>query len=346
MLRSERLWPRVALGLAALAALAGIGVVGREARGGGAATPPGTIYFTGWVPTSGKNGFNATMAMDGDGGGKRRVYGGLRQAPGYQGHGGLRWCLDGDYDLSGPLDPDGIPPIELFAVSEQGRWVQLTADPVVHWTVDTTAVAWGKDDSFVSYTAWEFTADGGVRGGLYVIPVDWTTGAPVAGPPRLVLEVEAAWYTGWSGGVNLYEHDWSPTGTAVAYWQDNPRDAVITVADFSGGAAVVRQLAAGTQPAWSPGGGRIAYTAGGEVWTINPDGANPVRLLPKTTVKNVTYSRGSPSWSPDGAYLAHTEVATSSSKTTRAVKRVPAGGGAAVSLTADLADAYGPRWRP
>jgi hypothetical protein len=346
--RNERLWPRVALGLVALAALVGVGVVDPATRGADAPAPPGTIYFSGWVATSGNKGYYAGMSMRGDGTGKTLVRPNLERTPSFRTHGGSRWRLDGDYDWNGPLDADGVPPYELFAVDEQNHWVQLTHGPAdnafwVGW--DLTAVAWGKDDSFVSFAGWSFTADGGVAGGLYAATLDWSTGTPVAGPPQFLVPAETVWYGGWAGDVNLYEQDWSPDGTAVAFRQGNPTNAFLSVADLIDGAAV-HPLAAGTGPAWSPDGGRIAFGSGGEIWTIKPDGTGAIRLLAKATVKNVTYTQGGPSWSPDGAYLAYTEAAASSSKTTRAVKRIPAGGGTAVSLTSDLANASGPEWRP
>lgn len=339
-----------ALGLVVLAGVFG-GTAALAQKGGGGTPPPpapGTIYFSGWVATSGNDGYYAAMSMNGDGSDKKQVPWGLHRTPSYQLHGGSRWFLAGDYDWDGPVDEEGIPlAYELFAVSQQGQWVQLTGDPNIHWTGDEMAVAWGKDDSFVSYGAWWFTGPepSDVQGGLFVVDIDWSTGVPVAGPPTLLFEADASWYYDWQGGVNIYEHDWSPDGTAVVFRAEEEQGSVLSVADFSGGGAAVSPLAAGRGPVWSPDGGRIAF-GNGEVWTIKPDGTNAVRLTRRTQTKTEARDQGSPGWSPDGAYIAYTERVVTKSKEGFSVMRIPAGGGGAVSLTSDLEKASGSRWRP
>lgn len=353
--RSARL-ASLALGLAALAALAGLaalpgGAALAQKKGGGGTPPPpapGIIYFSGWVPTSGSDGYYAGMSMNGDGTNRKSVPYGFQWAPSYQAHGGVRWALLGNTDLDGPLDEYEVPPYELHAYSAQGQWVQLTtvASGVV-WTGDGTAVAWGKDDSFVSFTAWEFSSGVGVRGGLYRVAVDWSTGTPAAGPPALVVEAEAAWYGGWNGGVNLYKHDWAPGGGAVACEREGDQGWELFAADFPEGVARVVPLGAAYAPAWSPDGGRLAFGRGGEVWTTNPDGSGGVRLTQKTVnSKGDERVQGSPSWSPDGAFIAYNDVLVSRTKTTPSLMRIPSGGGTPVNLAADLAKASGPRWRP
>ncbi len=60
-------------------------------------------------------------------------------------------------------------------------------------------------------------------------------------------------------------------------------------------------------PAWSPNGDRIAYrriepgTGRGDVWVMNADGSNKVRL---TGDLPATESAGSPAWSADGSRIA------------------------------------------
>jgi Tol biopolymer transport system component len=48
-------------------------------------------------------------------------------------------------------------------------------------------------------------------------------------------------------------------------------------------------------PAWSPSGKRIAFAAGGDIWTIHPDGTGRRRLI---------RNADAPAWSPDGKRLA------------------------------------------
>ena len=159
-------------------------------KGGGGTPPPaapGTIYFSGWVATSGNSGYYQPMTMKGDGTDKRNAF--SNRSPSYQGHSNSRWFLMEDYDWDGPVDEWGIPMAwELYAVNEQNQWIQLTGDPNIHVSQLGTP-AWGKDDSFVSYPAWWFAGpeEWNVRGGLFVVDIDWSTGVPVAGAPDAPL---------------------------------------------------------------------------------------------------------------------------------------------------------------
>jgi Tol biopolymer transport system component len=75
------------------------------------------------------------------------------------------------------------------------------------------------------------------------------------------------------------------------------------VVSQSGGIYVEgRQIAKGTQPAWSPDGTRIAFERSGELFVIDADGSNSRRL----TVRKAGYHRPakSPAWSPDGRRIA------------------------------------------
>ena len=58
-------------------------------------------------------------------------------------------------------------------------------------------------------------------------------------------------------------------------------------------------MGAETQPAWSPDGGRIAYTAGGDIWIVQAAGGPAVNL----TRDHPGADRG-PAWSPDGGQIA------------------------------------------
>ena len=351
-----RLWNqiRVTLCLTAFSVLL-CGTAAPGQKGGGsspppAPVPPGTIYFSGWVSTSGNDGYYTGMTMKGDGSDKRHAFG-YASPPSYQLHGDSRWFLYGEYDWDGPVDEWGTPlAYELFAVNEQNQWIQLTADPNVHWTGFTDQVAWGKDDSFVSFAAWSFTGTGDeVRGGLYVAEIDWSTGVPVASAPTLLFEADAGWYYDWMGGVNLYDLDWSPDGNAVVFREDDETVPGTTyVADLSGDGVHFTPLAAGSNirnAVWSPDGSRIAFGTG-EIWTINPDGTNPVRLTQRIESKSESRRQSGPSWSPDGAYIAYTEARLAKSSSTYSILRIPVGGGSSVNLTSDLLKASGPKWRP
>jgi len=338
------------LALPALAALFWTtGALAQKKPGGTPPPPaPGRIYFSGWVTTSGNTSYATPMSMNGDGTNKRNAF--STSSPSYQQHANSRWFLLGDYDWEGPVDEWGVPlAYELYAVNEQNQWVQLTGDPNIHWSGVTGvgSVAWGKDDSFVSYTAWWFTGNGiEVLGGLFYVDIDWSTGVPVAGPPIFLFETDAYWFQDWQGSVNIDDHDWSPDGNAVIFTKEEVTSPGGTfIADFSGSEPQFHLLNSGWGGVWSPDGSRIAFSDGA-IWTINPDGSGAVRLTTHSIGKTEERRQGGPSWSPDGAYLAYTEAVTASRKTTRSVMRIPSAGGTPVNLTSDFTNAAGPLWRP
>ena len=94
---------------------------------------------------------------------------------------------------------------------------------------------------------------------------------------------------------------WSPDGTKVAY----QRGYDIVVTDAAGSNAVNVIAAASIGPAWSPDGTRIAFasnrTGAPELYVMNPDGSNVVRV---TTQAGVVLSR--PTWAPDSNRMAFT----------------------------------------
>jgi Tol biopolymer transport system component len=65
-----------------------------------------------------------------------------------------------------------------------------------------------------------------------------------------------------------------------------------------------RRLGTGGQPDWSPDGSRIAFQAGGQIFTLRADGRGLRQL---TAFKHDRVLAG-PVWSPDGRYMAFTRV--------------------------------------
>src|SRR5215207_8268038 len=98
----------------------------------------------------------------------------------------------------------------------------------------------------------------------------------------------------------------SPDGRWVAYQVTVPDVAAnrnltqLFVVAVAGGEP--RQLTSGasssTAPRWSPDGRRLAFTTGGQVWTVSPDGSD------RRQVTNVSTGASDPVWSPDGKWLA------------------------------------------
>jgi len=98
----------------------------------------------------------------------------------------------------------------------------------------------------------------------------------------------------------------SPDGRWVAYQITVPEVAAnrnrtqLFVVAVAGGEP--RQLTSGasssTTPRWSPDGRRLAFTTGGQVWTMNPDGSE------RKQVTNISTGASDPLWSPDGKWIA------------------------------------------
>ncbi len=65
-----------------------------------------------------------------------------------------------------------------------------------------------------------------------------------------------------------------------------------------------RRLGTGGQPDWSPDGSRIAFQAGGQIFTLRADGRGVRRL---TAFRHDRVLTG-PVWSPDGRYIAFSRV--------------------------------------
>jgi hypothetical protein len=332
--------------LFALAGLAGVPHAAAQKKGGdGGPVPPGTIYFsmtdgTDWSMKA--DGSGRAASVDGD--------------PSYQIHGGSRWFLQDrfvDFEIHG-FDEWGNPYYwdlyDVVAVNEAGQSVVLGSSRGSF----LGQPKWGKDDSFVSFTT-AVDTDGVITGGLVVVPVTWSAeGVPGAGVPEAALEAPTL---DW-GEVNLYAHDWSPSGDAAVITAFNTDGEVqLYVADFSGEGVEVRPLVVVRSPVWShgvwsPDGNWIAFsrrlgrdgTVVQEIWTINPDGTGAVNLTLGSNRSNVVREQMGPSWSPDGAHVAYTEHVIKGGKGTNNILRIPSAGGAPTALTSD-GKSGGPRWR-
>src|SRR3954471_13873083 len=66
--------------------------------------------------------------------------------------------------------------------------------------------------------------------------------------------------------------------------------------------ALFLSLPAAAQATFPGENGKIAFSRGGDIWTMNPDGSGQLNLTNDAT------TQGSPSWSPDGTRIAFDEV--------------------------------------
>jgi Tol biopolymer transport system component len=101
---------------------------------------------------------------------------------------------------------------------------------------------------------------------------------------------------------------WLPDGERIAFLRigASVENAVYTMnADGTDLTRFRGTPMADSFPVWSPDGDKIAFYEGDDLYVVDADGSNEIRLTEKTNLKpNETMSRGSPVWSPDGERIA------------------------------------------
>jgi Tol biopolymer transport system component len=172
--------------------------------------------------------------------------------------------------------PDGRE-IAFAACCESGRSFLYLADVEAgsrrSLAPSGSTTAWSPDGSRLAYVA-------PLVGNLAVFVADRSGGSP-----RPV-----------AGGVADHTISWSPDSTRIAFDASGPRrfERGVGVASANGGPS--RFLVRGAGPAWSPDGGRIAFTTG-DIETIDVD-SGAIRFLVGGRLSQLA-----PRWSPDGAHL-------------------------------------------
>jgi PKD repeat protein len=143
---------------------------------------------------------------------------------------------------------------------------------------------------------------------------------------------------GVTSGPNDTQPTLSPDGKQVAF----TRNSDIFVMDANLFPVNITNTGNNQDPAWSPVAARIAFTTTRdghpELYLINPDGSNLVRLT-----YNIGFSVGHPAWSRDGARIAFNCQVESGNADICAVN---ADGSGFARLTTDPASDFGPAWSP
>ena len=139
-----------------------------------------------------------------------------------------------------------------------------------------------------------------------------------------------------------YSPQASPDGTRIVYSRSvsgAPTDQIY-VMDADGTdkqPLTTGEQGGGAHPTWSPDGASIAFVRAQDIWTMDADGGNQVR------VADAGWDLSSPEWSPDGQSIAyvHNDQAAGSRIVTQ-----PAGGGVATFRTDYNKTVRRPSWSP
>lgn len=187
------------------------------------------------------------------------------------------WSPDGKQVAFASEDPESGT-TQIYVMNADGSVpVQLTTREGGNGPV------WSPDGVHIAYQAWIDN-----RTGLYVVPVDRSTGQRnVSGTLK-----------------NPWHARWSPDGTQLAFESENVI-YVTDITDITGDTVVMpRRLAEGASPEWSPDGTRIAYFAwdsgDADLFVANVDGSGITNLTDTEPLNEFT-----PVWSPDGRWIAY-----------------------------------------
>jgi TolB protein len=266
-------------------------------------TPTPTPEFTGKLVFQVCNGCDIYV-INADGSGLRRLTDGMDPA----------WSPDGKkVAFARWRDPRGI-----YVIDEDGSNETL----LFGWS-QAKAPAWSPDGSHIAFTR----RYGGPEKDMEIFP-GWIVPAHPWWKLGLV-RVEDRYFTELLCYDHSFSPTWSPDGKVIAY--DSDFGMHLTSLDGSiGGQSYNRSLYAlstdvrDTSPAWSPlrqavvvslsnhqdtaDGTKIAFMFNQhdhwEIYTMNADGSNRVRLTHEEPFAGPPPHNVSPAWSPDGRHLA------------------------------------------
>jgi TolB protein len=255
-----------------------------------ASRPTPTSELTGKLVFQVCNGCDIYV-INADGSGLRRLTDGMEPA----------WSPDGKKVAFGRWrDPRGI-----YVIDEDGRNETL----VFGW-VAAKGPAWSPDGSRIAFTRWYGGIDRDTEmsfwGFHWIQPADhwWKLG---------VVRLE----DGYFHDLRCYPHSlsptWSPDGSVIAYDSDfgiHLTNEEGTIGDVTDDRSLFAISTDGRDisPVWSPDGSKIAFGFSQhdhwEIYVMNADGSNRVRLTHEELFAERPPNNVSPAWSPDGRHIA------------------------------------------
>jgi len=223
---------------------------------------------------------------------------------------GLRRLTDG---MEPAWSPDGTrvaftrwrDPRGLYVINEDG-----SNETLIFGWVAAKGAAWSPDGRYIAFTRWYGGRDKDTEisfwGRSLTLPADhwWKLG---------VVRLE----DGYFHDLRCYPHSlsptWSPDGSVIAYDSDfgihltNEEGTIGDVTDNRNLFALSTD-SRDVSPVWSPDGRKIAFVHNQhdhwEIYVMNADGSNRVRLTREEPFTPRPPNNVSPAWSPDGRHIA------------------------------------------